>query len=544
MRRLVTSALLRRLIVVQLVLSLIPLGVVSIFALSSLTESRNVVVAESQKDFDAQAFQSLRARALSVAQSISAFLQEREGNARSAASLARTPQAYLDYARSYQGRIWTVMSDGKETTFTTPLFREIAFVNTQGQEVVKVINQCSRYPFACEMKISDDLRKVADPANTLYKNETYFSEAMAIDRNAIYVGKPVGAYVPYEHAYAGAQNREGDRYRGVLRFAVPVYDGDVRAGIVVVAVETIHLVELTAHVSPANPALQAEVDPREADFAYVVDPEGLAIAHPRHFNIAGVDEQGRWVPGISQADRSDPNNLYRPGNLAQMGFIDPSFPQIVKANANGEAVSGQTLTARPLGSPERAMAFATIPYRTGRYNTTAGFGVVVLSTDGARFHLDSELLGKQIENRVTSLTDQVRWLGIATLLVAIVSAILLALGVATPILRLTSASTEIEQGNWEKVDVDRLAGTKGGDEVSRLTRVFASMSREVRTRELQLRQQVQKLQIIIDEAKRERAVKEIVDSDFFQDLTQKAKKLREQRRKDAPPGDQPGVHSE
>ena len=531
MKNLVTSALLRRLVAAQLVVSLIPLAIVATFALQGLTESRNAVVRESQSDFDAKSFEALRTRTLAVAGSVAQFLREREGDARSAAALPRTTQAYLDFARGKRGQLWTVAADGKETVFESPLYREIAFVDPRGQEVVRVTNTCRAYPFTCASQATPDLRNVADPANTLFKNETYYSDTLALARDGIYVGRPVGAYVSYEHAYAGAQNRAGTRYRGVLRFAVPVYDGETRAGTVVLALETIHLIELTAHVAPANPVLQAEVDPREADFAYIIDPDGQALTHPRHFNIAGVDEQGRAVAAISEADRNDPNNLYRPGNLAQMGFIDGKFPQIVTQNRSGDAASGQTLSAKPLGSAERAMGFATIPYHAGRYGTPAGFGAVVLSTDGARFHLESDLLGKQIENRVTSLSDQVRWLGAATLFVAMLSAILLALGVARPILRLTRASGEIELGNWDKVDVERLAATAGGDEVARLTRVFASMIRQVHARQVQLELQVHKLQIIIDEAKREREVKEIVESDFFQDLTLKAEKMRRQRRK-------------
>jgi uncharacterized protein involved in exopolysaccharide biosynthesis len=56
------------------------------------------------------------------------------------------------------------------------------------------------------------------------------------------------------------------------------------------------------------------------------------------------------------------------------------------------------------------------------------------------------------------------------------------------------------------------------------------MAKEIRAREAQLRAQVQELKIVIDEVKRQKQVSEIVDTDFFQDLTSKAKSLRQKRR--------------
>jgi CHASE3 domain sensor protein/GAF domain-containing protein len=54
---------------------------------------------------------------------------------------------------------------------------------------------------------------------------------------------------------------------------------------------------------------------------------------------------------------------------------------------------------------------------------------------------------------------------------------------------------------------------------------------EAYIREQQLKQQIQQLRIEIDEAKREKQVSEIVDSDFFQDLRAKARSMRSRRPK-------------
>lgn len=533
MRQWLTSGLLRKILLALLAVSLAPLAILANFSLQSYSTTKDEVVQQSRQDLDQKAFEGLRARTVTLAQTVSSFLKERETDLRLLATLPRTAQAFASFAQAKQGQIWTVKDKTGDARFNMPLYRQIAFIDTTGQEVIRITNECDDYPFTCRIQVAQTLVNVGDPANTLYKNEVYFKETMALGPDEIYVGRPVGAYVPYERAYAGAQNRSGERYRGVLRFATPVFENGKRVGMVVAAMEMLHFIELTAHVAPANPEPQAEVDPREADFAYIVGPDGWAISHPRHFNIAGVDPTGQPVPSISEKDRNDPNNLYRPGNLSRMGFIDANFPELVTENQRGEAQSGKTITSRPWSGRERALGYATIPYYTGPYNTNAGFGLIVLSTDGARFHLEAQLLGKRIENRITDLSDQVRWLAGGTLLAAFILAITLAGNVAWPVLRLTRAALQIEGGNWEEAGIDQLARARGGDEVARLTRVFASMAKEVHAREAQLRQQVHELQIVIDEAKRERAVAEITESEFFQDLSERARSMREKRRRSA-----------
>ena len=64
------------------------------------------------------------------------------------------------------------------------------------------------------------------------------------------------------------------------------------------------------------------------------------------------------------------------------------------------------------------------------------------------------------------------------------------------------------------------------DELGQLARVFLQMAREVYAREERLLQQVQALRIEIDQTKRARQVAEITETDYFQQLQQRAKALR------------------
>jgi nitrate/nitrite-specific signal transduction histidine kinase len=66
------------------------------------------------------------------------------------------------------------------------------------------------------------------------------------------------------------------------------------------------------------------------------------------------------------------------------------------------------------------------------------------------------------------------------------------------------------------------------DELGQLARVFQRMAQEIAAREEQLKQQIQVLRIEIDEVKKSRQVAEITETDYFQDLQEKAKILRRQ----------------
>ena len=69
------------------------------------------------------------------------------------------------------------------------------------------------------------------------------------------------------------------------------------------------------------------------------------------------------------------------------------------------------------------------------------------------------------------------------------------------------------------------------DEVDKLASVFELMVSKVYTREQNLRARVQQLEIMIDQTKRESQVAQIVESDFFQGLREKAQAMREAGRK-------------
>jgi DNA-binding response OmpR family regulator len=91
--------------------------------------------------------------------------------------------------------------------------------------------------------------------------------------------------------------------------------------------------------------------------------------------------------------------------------------------------------------------------------------------------------------------------------------------------KLTNAAIEVESGTYEPSSLENVAGRK--DELGRLARVFQQMVREVRAREERLTQQVRELRIEIDEARQDRQVTEITESEFYQKISAEADALRQ-----------------
>ena len=97
---------------------------------------------------------------------------------------------------------------------------------------------------------------------------------------------------------------------------------------------------------------------------------------------------------------------------------------------------------------------------------------------------------------------------------------------ARPILTIAKAAQAIEAEQFEAVNLGTV--TQRQDELGHLANVFETMTRKVYSREQQLKQEVQALRIEIDQSKRQKQVQEIVGSEFFQELREKAPRHRQQ----------------
>lgn len=91
----------------------------------------------------------------------------------------------------------------------------------------------------------------------------------------------------------------------------------------------------------------------------------------------------------------------------------------------------------------------------------------------------------------------------------------------------TAAAAAVEAESFRAEDLDEVAARP--DALGQLARVFQRMAREVDAREQRLKQEVQQLRIEIDEAKKARQVAEITETDYFQQLQEKVRRLRSKK---------------
>ena len=100
-----------------------------------------------------------------------------------------------------------------------------------------------------------------------------------------------------------------------------------------------------------------------------------------------------------------------------------------------------------------------------------------------------------------------------------------------PLKRLSFAAQKIANADYDNTEeLKSLSNRQIRDEFTNLSDTFIIMTSKVRGREDALKTRVQKLQIEIDETRKQREVKEIVESEFFQDLQRKAEKIRRRAR--------------
>jgi sigma-B regulation protein RsbU (phosphoserine phosphatase) len=149
----------------------------------------------------------------------------------------------------------------------------------------------------------------------------------------------------------------------------------------------------------------------------------------------------------------------------------------------------------------------------------------------------SQIISGALETRagIDRKINAMRYIFIANLVGAIllvtILALLLSRTITRPILKVTNAARAVEKGEIREEEITGLSQTKGQDEVSILSRVFASMVAQVKARENFLKKQVEELRIEIDQVKKANEVKQITESDYFQRLRETAKKIRDKGKK-------------
>ena len=461
------SGIFRKTLFFIIVVALVPLIVLGGLTIRSTDEAGAEAAARSREALDAKSAEALELRARETAMALADFLYQREADLRTVALLPRSAEAYLAFYQAHRREVWSV-ENGQEVHQSIPLYRELAYVEPTGQEAIKIVDG--------RVAGAEELRDVSNPAHTLYKSETYFLEARQLSPGVVYISHVTGFYVNETEFEAG------QRFTGLLRLAMPLFDAQGRLdGVAVLALDSRHLEEFTAHIVPPEGRMAAAPDPSTGNYAYVIDDLAGTIAHPVDYLQWGLAPDGRALP---YATRQEELGLL-PVRLDKLGFADENLASIHGRANQGEAGSIRYFWA----GHDKFAAFAPIPYYGGPYQPPAGFGWVGISADQASFHRQATLVGDAIQGRVRTLTTVAFAILGLTALAVLLAAGALARTISVPVQRLTEAVQAAEQGDLEEARQRALA-VRSRDELGTLAEGFRQMAAQLQETLAGLEQQL------------------------------------------------------
>ncbi len=524
--------------------------------LESAREIGQVAIEDSVHALDEKSTDAIELRTMELASRIADFLYERDNDILVLSSFKPDPERYrLVYLSSVRDVI-VPRNVPRETTsgdstgllwsnpenrvswrhrppddfkrMSKPIYKEITFVDLSGREKIKIKDG----------KISKDLRDVSRKENTFCRAEDYFSHLPSLKKGEIYVSRVIGAYkkgwlykssegikVKPESAHAGKENPLGEKFDGIVRWALPVYENGIKTGFLTMALDHLHLMEFTDHVVPSEERFSELSDGGSGNYAFLWDDQDQCISHARDFFICGYNpETGEEVPGWISQDTYDE---YKNSGLSLKEFVGKlaSFRDFThrKRGSKEQSDAGQiSLDCRILDTAPQCegwhrgtkdggagsflilwsglwklTTYATVPYYTGVYGSSKrGFGYVTLGANVDDFHSAANETRNSIERSISRQEQDIRIaneragalieessdrnrklitiIAVISALSVILVSILLGLNITRPLKRLTQGAFAISRG-----DLDQNIKVNSRDEIGQLAESFNEMARAV-----------------------------------------------------------------
>jgi len=483
-----------------LLLSLVPLGFLLFNSQHSLRLVEDLLRQQTTKVLDEQATRALESRAQMVAQQVSAFLEEVQGDLLDLSLLPATESAYLEFSHKHQRELWYrrgTNAEPIEVRKRVLLYSELAYTNADGLEVIRIV---AGQP-------SHHYRNVSDPAQTTYKREKYFSQALQLKPGQVWISRLAGWYVSRNEQLQGAKTPleavQGALYRGVIRFVTPIWSDGKLQGVIILSLDHRHLMEFTQHISSIEDKKVVFPSYSSGNYAFMFDDQGWMIAHPKYWDIRGYDAAGYLVPAYSaETSKQDILSGRIPFNLFAADFVHPNYPRVAEAVMRGESGVVETVN---VGGSNKIMAYAPIQYQRAGSSADAIFGGVTIGAETDHFHQPAEATSHLIRKQISNYLLQ-SWLVISlTILFITATAYFLSNSIVRPVLSLTEGTRRMIRGNLSaKVKV------RSNDEVGVLADSFNTMVAELNSRRERLLKTLQALRQSRKEILRQKNFKDTV----------------------------------
>jgi len=381
-----------------------------------VTIKQSTISAIDQKSQD-----DIRARAVNAANEVASFFTECNKDLQVATIIPSTEAVYKQFVSENKKPVW-VKRDGKIQQILIPLYKEMALIDKNGNEQIKIVDG----------QTTKKLVNVSDPANTTYKTEDYFAKTKNLNKGEVYVSPVTGFYVDK------AAFEKGQRFSGIVRFATPVFNKDGFTGVITLALDYRHLAEFTHHLVPTQSEKVFETQSSGGNYAYMVDHRGFVISHPSDFHVVGLNPDGTIVPTVTAQNATE---LAQKGaealNLFQLGFMDPNLFTIAK-----EAVQGKSgVLMYKFGGYNKFVAYAPIKFYASNLPAPTGFGWIGLGLEVEKYNEAALKVSQNIEKESKAWTATIIFILIASMIILFFIMLLLVRGVSR------SLEAEIPKGS-------------------------------------------------------------------------------------------------
>jgi hypothetical protein len=404
-------------------LIVIPLSLMA-FLIANGMFKLGVTIKESTLNvLDNKSQEDIRARAVNAANEVANFLMESNKDLQVATIIPSTESVYKQFISENKKPVW-VKRNGKIQQILIPLYKEMALIDKNGNEQIKVVDG--------QVLPAKKLVNVSNPANTTYKTEDYFAKTKNLNKGDVYVSPVTGFYVNK------AAFEKGQRFEGVVRFATPVFNKDGFAGIITLALDYRHLAEFTHHLVPTQAEKVFETTAASGNYAYMVDNRGFVISHPSDFHIVGLNPDGTIVPTLSAQNAAElAKNGTEALDMFQLGFLDPNIFKITKEAAQGK--SG--ILMYKYGGINKFVTYAPIKFYASNLPQPTGFGWIGLGLEVEKYNEAATKLSQKIEKESKAWTATVIFILIASMIILFFIMLLLVRGISR------SLQAEIPRGS-------------------------------------------------------------------------------------------------
>jgi hypothetical protein len=404
-------------------LIVIPLSLMAFLIANGMFKLGVTIKERTVNVLDNKVQEDIRARAVNVANEVASFLTECNKDLQVATIIPSTETVYKQFISENKKTVW-VKTDGKIQQVLVPLYKEMALIDKNGNEQIKIVDG-KAIP-------AQKLVNVSNPANTTYKTEDYFTKTKNLNKGEFYVSPVTGFYVDK------AAFEKGQRFSGIVRFATPVFNKDGFSGIITLAVDYRHLAAFTDQIVPTQAEKVVEADASSGNYAYMIDHRGFVISHPSDFHIVGLNPDGTIVPTVTAQNATE---LAKKGaealNLFQLGFMDHNLFTIAK-----EATQGKSgVLMYKFAGVNKFVAYAPIKFYASNLPAPTGFGWIGLGLEVEKFNETATKLAQNIDKESKAWTATVIFILIASMIILFFIMLLLVRGISR------SLRAEIPEGS-------------------------------------------------------------------------------------------------